>query len=54
MRDFIYVQYNLYASGAKSIGIEKIKRLAEHYLTPEERKVLFGSTNGGVSLSECC
>lgn len=47
MRDFIYVQYNLYTSGAKSIGIEKIKRLAERYLTDEERVELFGSASGG-------
>lgn len=49
MRDFIYVQYNLYASGAKSIGIEKIKRLAELYLTDTERAELFGAENGGES-----
>lgn len=49
MRDFIYVQYNLYASGAKSIGIEKIKRLAERYLTDTERAELFGLENGGES-----
>lgn len=47
MCDFIYVQYNLYASGAKSIGIEKIKRLAERYLTDSERAELFGAENGG-------
>ncbi len=49
MREFIYVQYNLYASGAKSIGIEKIKRLAERYLTDAERVELFGSVDGGES-----
>lgn len=47
MRDFIYVQYNLYTSGAQSIGIEKIKRLAERYLTDAERAELFGTENGG-------
>lgn len=47
MREFIYVQYNLYASGAKSIGIEKIKRLAERYLTDSEQAELFGSASGG-------
>lgn len=49
MCDFIYVQYNLYASSAKSIGIEKIKRLAERYLTDAERAELFGAENGGES-----
>lgn len=47
MRDFIYVQYNLYTSGAKSIGIEKIKRLAERYLTDAERAEMFDYANGG-------
>lgn len=47
MRNFIYVQYNLYVSGAKSIGIEKIQLLAERYLTDSERAELFGSANGG-------
>lgn len=47
MREFIYVQYNLYTSGAKSIGIEKIKRLAERYLTDAEREDLFGSACRG-------
>lgn len=46
MRDFIYVQYNLYSSGRESIGIDKINRLAERYLTAEERGALF-KTDGG-------
>ncbi len=45
MRDFIYLQYNLYISGKKSIGIEKIKLLAKKFLTEQERTALF-STGG--------
>jgi hypothetical protein len=41
MVEFIKTQYNLYKSGEKSIGIEKIKQLAESFLTEEERNELF-------------
>lgn len=47
MRDFILVQYKLYQAGGKSIGIEKIKRLAQLYLTEDERNTLEeGETSG--------
>ena len=48
MIEFIKTQYNLYKSGAKSIGIEKIKKLAEKFMTEEERTELFkdGESNG--------
>lgn len=42
MKDFIKLQYELYLSGGNSVGIEKIKRLSEIYLTEAERKTLFG------------
>lgn len=41
MSEFIKTQYNLYKSGAKSIGIEKIKQLADKYMTETERNELF-------------
>ena len=41
MNEFIKTQYNLYKSGGKSIGIEKIHKLAEKYMTEEERNELF-------------
>lgn len=41
MSEFIKTQYNLYKSGAKSIGIEKIKKLADKYMTETERNELF-------------
>lgn len=41
MNNFIKTQYQLYISGNKSIGIEKIKLLAQLYLTEEEQKELF-------------
>lgn len=42
MREFIEVQYRLYQAGGRSITIDKIKALADVYLTPEERTELFG------------
>lgn len=41
MIEFIKTQYNLYKSGGKSIGIDKIKKLAELYMTKDERNALF-------------
>lgn len=41
MIEFIKTQYNLYKSGGKSIGIDKIKKLAELYMTEDERNALF-------------
>ena len=42
MNDFIRIQYSLYISGGKSIGIERIKRLADIYLTDDEKAELWG------------
>lgn len=42
MPEFIKTQYTLYLNGQSSIGLEKIKKLAKLYLTPEEQKTLFG------------
>jgi hypothetical protein len=41
MNEFIKTQYNLYKSGGKSIGIEKIKQLANAYMTEDEILELF-------------
>ncbi len=41
MIEFIKTQYNLYKSGGKSIGIEKIKQLANFFMTEDERNALF-------------
>lgn len=42
MSNFIRLQYRMYLSGNKSIGLEKIKALAKIYMTKEERNELFG------------
>lgn len=41
MVEFIKTQYNLYKSGGKSIGIEKIQRLAKAFMTEKEITELF-------------
>ena len=41
MVDFIKTQYAIYKSGGKSIGIDKIRQLANLYMTEQERKELF-------------
>lgn len=41
MSEFIKMQYNLYKSGGKSVGIEKIKQLANIFMTEDERNALF-------------
>lgn len=41
MIEFIKTQYNLYKTGGKSIGIEKIKQLANAFMTEEQREELF-------------
>lgn len=41
MIEFIKTQYNLYKLGNKSIGIEKIKQLANAFMTEEQREELF-------------
>ena len=41
MIDFIKAQYQLYLAGARSIGIDKIKKLADAFMSEDERKALF-------------
>lgn len=41
MRDFIKTQYKIYCSGGKSIGIDRIKKLANIFMTEDERAELF-------------
>lgn len=41
MNEYIKTQYEMYKMGGKGIGIEKIKKLAEKFLTEAERKELF-------------
>ena len=43
MVEFIKTQYKIYCSGGKSIGIEKIKQLANAFMTEEQREELFNS-----------
>lgn len=45
MAEFIKIQYNLYKSGNKSIGIEKIKQLAQNYLSLSEYDEMFSQEN---------
>ena len=42
MKEFIKIQYLLYQQGQKSISVEKIKALANIYMTEEEQNKLFG------------
>lgn len=44
MIEFIKTQYSLYKSGSKSIGIEKIRQLADAFMTEIERQKLFNTT----------
>lgn len=46
MSEFIKMQYNLYKSGGKSVGIEKIKQLANIFMTEDERTELFKDGDG--------
>ena len=41
MKKYNEIQYEMYKKGKKSIGIEKIKQLAEKYMTEEEQNELF-------------
>lgn len=41
MIEFIKTQYTLYKTGGNSIGIEKIHKLADKFMTEAERKELF-------------
>lgn len=42
MYDYIRVQYALYKAGGQSVGLERIQKLAEAYLTAEQREAIFG------------
>ena len=44
MIDFIKTQYKIHCSGGKSIGINRIKKLAKIFMTENEQAELF--TNG--------
>lgn len=44
MIEFIKTQYSLYKSGSKSIGIEKIRQLADAFMTEIEKQKLFNTT----------
>lgn len=46
MKEFIKIQYRLYLANTKSIGIEKIKQLANIFMIEDERADLF-KTEGG-------
>lgn len=48
MREFLKIQLELYRSGSKSIGLEKIKALAAVYLTDVEREELLGQGGDAV------
>ena len=48
MREFLKIQLELYHSGGKSIGLEKIKALAAVYLTADEREELLGQGGDAV------
>jgi len=41
MYNFLLIQYKLYIQNLPSIGIDKIKILANSYLTEEEKTELF-------------
>ena len=43
MKDYIKIQYKLFIKGEKSIGIEKIKKLAEKFMSAEERAEMFAN-----------
>ena len=43
MKDYIKIQYKLFIKGEKSIGIEKIKKLADKFMTEEERAEMFAN-----------
>lgn len=42
MYNFIKYQYELYLAGGSSISLEEIHRLADKYLTEEQKKEIFG------------
>ena len=46
MVEFIKTQYNLYKAGNKSIGIDKIKQLANIFMTEDEQTELFKDGDG--------
>lgn len=45
MKEYIRLQYEMYKMGGKGIGIEKIKKLANKYMTETEREELFKEEN---------
>lgn len=51
MKEYIKMQYKLFIKGEKSIGIEKIKQLAEKFMTAEERAELL---NDETEAKEIC
>lgn len=46
MIEFIKTQYKIYKLGGNSIGIEKIKQLANAFMTEDERVELFKDEGG--------
>lgn len=46
MKEFIKIQYRLYLANTKSVGIEKIKQLANIFMTETERAELFKDGDG--------
>lgn len=42
MYEFVKTQYSSYINGGQSIDIEKIHKIADLYLTAEQRKEIFG------------
>lgn len=41
MKEYIRLQYEMYKMGVKGIGIDKIRKLAQKYMTKEEQNELF-------------
>jgi hypothetical protein len=48
MREFIKTQYKIYCAGGKSVGIDLIEKLANIFMTEDEKDELFkgGESNG--------
>lgn len=42
MYEFVKTQYSAYINGGQSVGIEKIRKIADLYLTAEQRDEIFG------------
>lgn len=41
MLEFIKIQYRLYLEGRSTVSLEKIEKLAQKYMTEEQRNELF-------------